>query len=116
MNIALAQLRTFAALRAVKHHPDQKVFSEIFKTMHLTGSSKERITRPELKSLAFDKKPSAARRDDINFVTRMRLLHVLALRSVNFYRQSPVCEEFGIKLAVARWDGALRVGKFDDAF
>ena len=114
--MAIAQLRTFTAFRTVEDHPGQQIFSEIFKAMHLARSGKKRIAGTELKALAFDKKPAATGDDDVEFITRVRLLQICTFGRVDLDRQRAMAEEFGVEFAVARWDGVLRVGKFDDAF
>jgi len=115
-NRDLTQLRTFTTFRTVEDYPCQQVFREVFKTMHLACGGKKRVTRTELNTPAFDKKPAAPSSDDIKFVAGVRLLQISALGRVNLDCQSAVAEEFGIEFTFARGYGILRNGKCDDAF
>src|ERR1051326_5123755 len=114
INASIAPLRTFTALRTVKDYPDQKVLSEILKAMHFTRRGKKRVTGAKLKALAFHRKPASTSYNNVKLIARMRLLQINALGRVDLNRQGAVAKEFSIEFSVARGDGVVRVGKFDD--
>jgi hypothetical protein len=114
--MAAAQLRTFSAFRAVEDNPRQQVFSEVLKAMVFPGGGKKRVSGAKLKALTFDAKPAASGDNNIKFIARVRLLQINAFGRVDFNRQGAMAEEFGIEFTVARWNGVLRIGKFDLAF
>src|SRR5262249_3886607 len=67
------------ASRTVEENPDNQVFSEIFKWVHFPSRGEQCVAGRELKPLASDKKPAAARRDDIKLVSSVGLLEISPL-------------------------------------
>ena len=114
-NKAKALSSTFTAYGTVKDDPDQKIVSEVFKAMDLAGGGEERVAGRKFEAPAFAGKPATAGNHDIKLITGVRLLEINAFGRVDLDRQCAVAEKLGVQFAVARGDGILGVGKFEEA-
>jgi len=81
-----------AAFRAIKKDPDREVLTEILKAMFDARRGKQDIVRTKSLASAAANQLSAAAHDDVNFVTRMRCLRVLAARRIKLNHQRAMLE------------------------
>ena len=71
-----------AAFRSVERHPNREVRREIFKPMELTGPNEQKGTRLDDINAFAVVEMCATASDKVHFVARVRLLRILADRSV----------------------------------
>src|SRR5262245_52318925 len=85
----------FPTLGAIKHHPDGEIFSELIEAMLATSWREEQITSSKSPTRRTIEINSAALRDHIYFIPRVRSLRVVFARRVNLHLQTAVLEERG---------------------
>src|SRR5205814_8068309 len=82
-----------AAFRPVKENPDRKVIAEVFKTVFDSRGRKQNIVLSEGLSRSAADKLSAALRNDVNLIERVRRLRIAAARRVELHHQRAMFEQ-----------------------
>ena len=83
-------LTCFATFGPVEYHPNGQIVAKVLEAMTDAGGNKQQIRCLERLTLVSVDKLTIAFGDDVNFITGVGLLRIVATGRVNFYQQAGV--------------------------
>src|SRR5262249_52304121 len=101
------------SLRPVEYHPKDKVRGEVLEAVNLTGRNEQKRTALDVVALLPIEEEPFATSDEIDLVSRVRLLWVVVNRCVKLHHQGTVGENGHCQIPRRRGAFGKGVGKAD---